>query len=194
MSGRPKIFDNEEVISKATEIFWEKGYEATSTEDLLSAMGIGKGSFYLAFKGGKRELYEKVVQQFGERAHTRLKMEIRNSKEPLEVVRNFFYEIAQGSKKAHGNGCFMGNTITELSAVDHALAHLATAELQALEGIFEDAIRHAQQKGKMKNKEEAALIARFLVTAWNGLNITRRMYPDKKTLQPLIKKYLEVLR
>ena len=54
MAGRPKIFDEQEVISKASQIFWEKGYEAASAEELLKAMGIGKGSFYLFFKGGKK--------------------------------------------------------------------------------------------------------------------------------------------
>lgn len=55
MAGRPKIFDEREAIQNATEIFRNKGYDTASAEELLNAMGIGKGSFYLAFKGGKQE-------------------------------------------------------------------------------------------------------------------------------------------
>ena len=64
MAGRPKIFEEKDIINKAIEVFWTKGYEAASSDDLLAAMGIGKGSFYLAFKGGKKELYEKSLEQF----------------------------------------------------------------------------------------------------------------------------------
>jgi len=54
MAGRPKIFDEQDVINKAIEVFWGKGYEAASADELLKAMNIGKGSFYLSFRGGKR--------------------------------------------------------------------------------------------------------------------------------------------
>jgi TetR/AcrR family transcriptional repressor of nem operon len=52
MTGRPKTFDERAVIERAQRVFWRRGYSAASTDELLAAMGIGKGSFYLAFPGG----------------------------------------------------------------------------------------------------------------------------------------------
>ncbi len=73
MAGRPKIFDKKDVIRKASEVFWKKGYEASSAEVLLSAMQMGKGSFYLHFKGGKKELYQRSLDLFSKEAMERFK-------------------------------------------------------------------------------------------------------------------------
>lgn len=54
MRGRPAVYDNEQILQKAQQVFWTKGFTATSLEDLLKAMEIGSGSFYNAFKGGKK--------------------------------------------------------------------------------------------------------------------------------------------
>ena len=64
MAGRPRNFDENEIIRKASEIFWRKGYESSSAEELLEAMNMGKGSFYLHFKGGKQELYKRSLDLF----------------------------------------------------------------------------------------------------------------------------------
>src|SRR5690606_4205010 len=76
MAGRPKIFDEKEAIRKATDVFWKNGYEASSTEELLSAMGIGKGSFYLHFKGGKKELYQRSLDLFSDDAMKRFNQKL----------------------------------------------------------------------------------------------------------------------
>ena len=60
MAGRPKIFDQEKALEKASKLFWEKGYEATSLEDLITVMGIQKGSFYNTF-GNKKQLGLKIL-------------------------------------------------------------------------------------------------------------------------------------
>ncbi|RBL89743.1 TetR/AcrR family transcriptional regulator [Chitinophaga flava] len=193
MAGRPKIFDNEEVINKAIAVFWSKGYEATSTEDLLEAMGIGKGSFYLAFKGGKKELFEKVLEQFRQQADARMIKELANSDNPLDVIRNLFYNIAHAPKKVHHNGCFFGNTIVELASIEPQLMNKSVGLLQQLEDTFREIIIAAQKHGQLKNSMRPDLLAKHLITAWNGLNVTRRMYPDEKTLLPLIEIQLQVL-
>ncbi|PSL46405.1 TetR family transcriptional regulator [Chitinophaga niastensis] len=193
MSGRPKIFDDQEVIGKATELFWRQGYEATSTEDLLAAMGIGKGSFYLAFKGGKKELYEKVLEQFNEKAITRSKKELAASKDPIEFIRNFFRSIVTSPKKIHQKGCFFGNAIAELSNTDILLMRKAANHLKELEELFHDALTIAQKNGQLKNQQDPALLARTLLSNWNGLGITRRIYPDNEILSELIEMQLKIL-
>lgn len=56
MAGRHKTYDEQVVLDKAIEVFWKKGYELSSAENLLKAMGIGKGSFYFAFKKWKTRI------------------------------------------------------------------------------------------------------------------------------------------
>jgi Transcriptional regulator len=193
MAGRPPIFDEQEVLEKATHLFWTKGYEATSTDDLLNAMGIGKSSFYHAFKG-KRELFEVVIDRFVNQTVDGLLKDIETSQHPAEAIKRFFRAIATTSPAIHQKGCFMGNIIVELSNIDKSLENMAIKKLKKMEQLFTRQIAKAQQNGQLKTKEDAATIARYLVTQWNGLNITRRMYPDAAHLAPLIELQLSVLK
>ncbi|MFY0255109.1 TetR/AcrR family transcriptional regulator [Chitinophaga sp. 30R24] len=190
MSGRPKIFDDEEVIRKATEVFWRQGYEATSTEDLLTAMGIGKGSFYLAFKGGKKELFEKALQQFSENAIARFKQGLNATDNPIAYIKEFFLSNTQ---KMQQRGCFFGNTVAELSNTNALLMKKATHHLQMLEALFQEALQRGKQQGLLKSDKDPVLLARLLLNNWNGLGITRRMYPDNETLYELIEMQLKML-
>lgn len=61
--GRPRAFDREDALAKATRLFWTKGYEATSMTDLTEAMGIGSPSLYAAF-GSKEALYAEALNHY----------------------------------------------------------------------------------------------------------------------------------
>ena len=61
--GRSKAFNEELVLDKAIEVFWAKGYEATSIQDLVDAMGIQRGSLYGTF-GSKQELFLKSLDRY----------------------------------------------------------------------------------------------------------------------------------
>jgi len=193
MAGRPKIFDKREVVDKAADLFWSKGYEAASTEELLAAMGIGKGSFYLAFPEGKRELFEKALDQFNNSALQRLQATLEKGSEPVEAIRRFFLDMATAGREEHLKGCFMGNTVTALSNIDDDLKEKAVQRLKQLEQLFHSAISKAKKQGTLRTGEDAATLARYLLTVWNGLNITRRMYTDPKALRPLIELQLKIL-
>ena len=193
MSGRPKIFNEEEVIQKAIDVFWKKGYEASSTEELLSAMGIGKSSFYLAFKGGKKELFEKAMKQRSDQALQRLEKGLEESENKIEFLKSLFRNIADTKSNRYLNGCLLGNSIAELSNTNEELKIKASSLLLKLELVFLKIIKEAQAAKKIKSREDPEMLARYLLTIWNGLNISVRMHPDPKFLKPLIEKQLELL-
>jgi TetR/AcrR family transcriptional regulator, transcriptional repressor for nem operon len=194
MTGRPKIYDEQEAVGKAREVFWEKGYAATSTEDVLTAMGIGRGSFYLAFEGGKKELFEKAIKQFHRESFEIFEKQVNQSGEPIGMIKGFFYSIAQKDVHTHKKGCFIGNTIVEMSLIDTYMEQEAVLILKEVEQLFKTTIKKAQASGQLKTKADPELLARHLITLWNGLNITRRMYPDNAALKPLIEMQLGVLQ
>jgi TetR/AcrR family transcriptional regulator, transcriptional repressor for nem operon len=194
MTGRPKIYDEQEVLEKAQHVFWEKGYSATSTEEVLAAMGIGRGSFYLAFEGGKKELFEKAIKQFHRKSFEQFEKIVRESSEPIEMIREFFRNIARNNAHTHKLGCFIGNTIVEMSILDAYLEQEAVLILKELEQLFCTTIKKAQANGQLKTRIDPEILGRHLITLWNGLNITRRMYPDNAKLKPLIDMQLEILQ
>jgi TetR/AcrR family transcriptional repressor of nem operon len=192
MAGRPRIFNEDDVIDEAIKLFWSKGYEATSTDDLLEGMDINKGSLYHAF-GSKKELFAKALDFFGAKSLKALENKLLSAKSPVEGIRNFFMELADASNPVHQKGCFMGNSIAELSNNEKQLRDKAIGNLIDLENLFFKYIDKAKKSKELKTKEDARLLARYLITLWNGINITRRMYPDKEQLAPVIKMQLAVL-
>jgi TetR/AcrR family transcriptional repressor of nem operon len=192
MAGRPRIFDEEEILNKAVNLFWANGYEATSTEDLLDGMKINKGSLYHAF-GSKKELFSRCLDFFASHSLKAIDTKLKEAKTPVEGIRNFFLELAKANNQAHQNGCFMGNSLAELANIDKQLKEKAIANLMAMENLFYEYIEEAKRSKELKTKEDARILARYLVTLWNGINITRRMYPKKELLEPVIKMQLAVL-
>lgn len=193
MAGRPSIFDEEKVLDKATELFWTRGYEATSLDDLLGVMGLGKSSFYHAF-GSKKELFGKVMERFVNDATHRLARDLPTHPRPMERIREFFREIADSGWSRHKKGCFMGNTVVELTNSDRTLCTRAIRRLERMEELFRHYIEAAQKSGELQTKEDPVVLARYLQTMWNGLNITRRVHPDPAALRPLIELQLQILK
>ncbi len=193
MTGRPKTFDEHEVIDRAQRVFWRRGYSAASTEELLAAMGIGKGSFYLAFPGGKKELFEKTIAQFHRDGLRQLEQQVAASAQPLDVLKDYFRRIATAAPEAHDQGCYLGNTVMEMTSLDPPLQQAAGQLLKQLEALFRQVIEQAQTSGQLANRTDARLLARHLLTLWNGLSVTRRLYPDQAQLSELIELQLAVL-
>lgn len=192
MRGRPTIFDNEKLLMQAQQVFWTKGYTATSLNDLLDAMGIGSGSFYNSFKGGKKEVFSKAIQQ-RRKAFDDFKAELNQSEEPVRLIKDFFLSIASDSKDNHLKGCIIANTVAEMTFVDQDLEDEAVEILKEVEQMFTDTLHKAQQAGQIRNTTDATLLGRYLITLWNGLNVTRRMYPDGAMLRKQIEMQLEII-
>jgi TetR/AcrR family transcriptional repressor of nem operon len=193
MAGRPKIFDEQEVVDRAVDVFWTKGYEAASADELLAAMGIGKGSFYLAFKGGKKELYEKSLKQFSARFDKQLLHDTAVSKDPVQLIRDFFMALVDDPLSKQMRGCYLGNALVQLSDGDADTKAVAAGLLAKTEETFTDVIRKAQQQKKIKNKAKPEVIGRYLINLWNGINVTRRSYPNDKSLKEVLEMSLQVL-
>lgn len=192
MRGRPTIYDDQQILLKAQSVFWTKGYTATSLEDLLKAMDIGSGSFYNAFKGGKKELFRKAILQ-RRAAFNQFKAELKKNESPIELIKDFFRSIAESDSLVHLQGCIIVNTVVEMTFVDEELEKESVAILMEVEKMFTAEIEKAQKKGILKNQTDPVILGRYLITLWNGLNVTRRMYPDNNILKEQIEMQLEII-
>ncbi len=192
MRGRPSSFKHDAVMEKAQKVFWEKGFGATSLEDLLKAMDMGSGSFYNTFKGGKKELFSKAIQQRRE-AFREFKAKLAGAVSPVAEIRDFFLSLADADHNTHLRGCIIANAVTEMTFLDSELEEEASQILKEVEQMFADAIRREQLAGTVLNQSSPELLGRYLITVWNGLNVTRRMYPHRKVLRELIEVQLSVI-
>lgn len=192
MRGRPSTFKEKEVIQKAQQVFWSKGFTATSLEDMLQAMNMGSGSFYNTFKGGKKEVFKKALNQRRE-AFKQFQEAVANSNNPVELIKDFFRSMATADLNTHMQGCIIVNTIVEMAALDKELEKEAVAILKDVERFYTDTLSKAQKEGQLKTKIAPELLGRYLITLWNGMNVTRRMYPDNELLLQQIEMQLEII-
>lgn len=194
MVGRPKIFDEKEAIRKATQVFWTRGYEASSTEELLSAMGIGKGSFYLQFKDGKKELYQRSLDLFSDDAMNRFNQKLSETGDEIAFLKKFILSLADSTHEQKQKGCYLGNSIVEMSNIDPKTKAHSGALMDKLERAFVNIIRKAQKSKRINNQADAKLIAKYLINIRNGINITMRTESNKENLKNVLNLSLEILK
>lgn len=193
MSGRNKEFNESSALSDAAEVFWVKGYESASTEDLLQAMGINKGSMYNAF-GNKRELFRQVFDAFSQRSTVAIKAIFDKHKNPVDAVKEVFRDVARPADlQAHKKGCFYIKILSEMSGMDDELAEVARQKLLDVEGIYLTYMKKAVKEGYLKGNIPPETLAKYLVNMWNGLSISRRIY-GRKDLEKLIELNLEIFK
>lgn len=192
MKGRPTMFEHSELVNKAQGVFWKKGYTATSLGDLLTATGVGSGSFYNSFKGGKKEIFRAAILQRRE-AFNDFRKELERAESPLSLVKDFFRGIAKTSRADHLRGCIIANTVVEMTYVDEELEAEAIRILKDVEQMFVAAIEKEKGLGRLKNPLSALVLGKYLMTFWCGLNTLRRIYPDEKMLAAQIEMQLDII-
>lgn len=193
MAGRHRLFDEKEIIRKALTVFWKKGYHLSSADELITAMGISTGSFYLSFKGGKKELYERTLVQFASNCNTNFRNELMQQENPALYIREFFLSMVEAPTFIQAVGCYLGNSLIEMSTSDQHTKELVITLLKEIEGVFCEAIRKAQVSGFLKTTQSPELLGRYLINFWNGINITRRMYGRDGFTREMIEMNLKVL-
>lgn len=192
MPGRIREFNEDKALESAAEVFWIKGYEGASTEDLLEAMELNKGSMYNAF-GNKRELFIKVFNWFAGRSIQNLKDVFKKHGNPVNAIKEIFYAVAQSNDPlSNAKGCFYVNILGEMSGVDEDLAKIAQQKLLDVEALYYKELKKGIENGVVPGSLHAKTTAKYLVNLWSGLNITRRLY-SRKDLEHLVEMNLKIL-
>lgn len=191
--GRPKQFDRDEALSRAVELFRERGYEGASTDDLLRAMGIGRQSLYDTF-GDKHTLYMEALSRYHEIARERFTSEIVRAEAPLEAIERMLLEVADEPPVERARGCLLVNATTERAPLDPEVARLVRENRRMCERSFEHAVRAAQAEGSLPRGLDASAASELLFTTLQGLRVTAKAGASPATLRAVAKLAIEGLR
>jgi len=190
---RRKQFDPDEALQQAMELFWEKGFEATSIQDLLNRMGINRFSLYDTFTG-KRELFEAALTRYLEEQVEPQVREMREGREGFASVRRYFdMLVARATAPAGWWGCLMVNTAVELAPRDRDAAKRVKEYMEILEEAFYRALVRARKAGEMKSVLPASLLARFLAGNVISLQVMARSRTPMRELRRQVDLGLSVL-
>jgi TetR/AcrR family transcriptional regulator, transcriptional repressor for nem operon len=190
--ARQKEFDPDLALEKALEIFWRQGFTATSMQDLVDGMGVGRGSLYETF-GSKEALFAKAIDKYSIRALTLMTATIEQSEEPIEAIRGLLQQIAKGSSNDAPCGCFLVNTTVELASHDDALAAQLRTGWGRLEQAFMRGLRRAQKAGDLPATKDPRALSRFLVNTIHGLGVGAKYQLDRRRARDVIDVALDAL-
>lgn len=148
--ARTKAFDPDAALQSALELFWRRGYEATSMADLVDGLGIARAGIYATF-GSKRELYLRALERYGEQCDPALLAELSQPGPVLPavrgLVRRYAREAAEDGDGGLRRGCFVTNTAVELAPHDPGAARRVAASLGHLETALTAALVRAEAQG-----------------------------------------------
>jgi TetR/AcrR family transcriptional repressor of nem operon len=181
--ARPKEFDPDVALHKAMELFWERGYEATSMAQLTETLGIGRASLYATF-GDKRQLFLRALRRYVE---TRDPSPIELLSRPgpaLPAVRTLVeLYVEESVDDEQRRGCMVVNSATELCPRSGSVSRLVALNWDALEGAVAAALTRAQAQGELAAGKDPRALARFLLVVLQGMRVIAKGDPDPGRLR-----------
>ncbi|MEM1217072.1 MAG: helix-turn-helix domain-containing protein [Bacteroidota bacterium] len=191
--ARPRTFVEEEVLQRAVKLFWEKGFHATSMQDLVERLQINRASLYATF-GDKRQLFERTMQYYQTVSHQRLQQHLWAYEQPQLAFRELLYQTAaQTCQDPKRKGCFFVNVTTELAARDESLLTFLSKNRLQTEQIFLDYLRERQAQGYLATATDLPALASLLFTFYNGLQVTTKLRPELAKIQAMIDVFVRQL-
>ncbi|MBC2873727.1 MULTISPECIES: TetR/AcrR family transcriptional regulator [Streptomyces] len=184
--GRPKQFDPDLAVERAMEVFWSKGYAATTPQDLVDALGIGKGSLYNTF-GSKRELFERALCRYRDGQALAL-VELLEADGPVkELLRRTLRLLAEMDLADPGRrGCMAVNTAAELGGRDEEAVALVRRMFDRTEDAFRALIEKGQRTGEIAAGRDARGVGSLLLNTVIGLRLMARVADGPERLDRVI--------
>lgn len=191
--ARTKDFDEAEVLKKAVDLFWLKGYNATSMQDLVDGLGISRSSLYDTY-GDKHTLFIKALESYKGASSGQMCSIINSDKPAKETIRQLL-EMVTGelTRDQNHKGCFMVNAEVEVAPHDEEVSKLICANDQQVEDAFYIVIKKGQESGEIKNTEDARALARFTFNTVKGIRVTAKTTNDAGVFEDIINMTLSVL-
>jgi TetR/AcrR family transcriptional regulator, transcriptional repressor for nem operon len=191
--GRPREFDLDQVLAAAGDIFWARGYEATSTRALTERTGLTPASLYNAF-GDKRNFYLRALRYYLDQVLRERITRLESSLAPGRAIAEFFREIiARSLADPEHRGCMLMNSAIEVTPEDPEMQRIIADETVVIERFFHRCAVAAQKNGEIPRREPAEDIARMLLALLVGLRVLARIRPDAKLLNGLVRPTLTML-
>ncbi|MEO3817970.1 TetR family transcriptional regulator [Plantactinospora sp. B24E8] len=172
--ARAKEFDPDTVLQQALELFWRRGYEATSMADLVEHLGIAKASIYATF-GNKQEFYAKALRRYLDTTDPRIMAELSQPGPVLPAVKSLVERyVTEAAEDDQQLGCMVVNSAVELAARDPGVARLVEASWAHLETALTSALMRAKAQGELSADADPQALARFLLVFFQGVRVLER--------------------
>ncbi|MEO9510924.1 MAG: TetR/AcrR family transcriptional regulator [Flavobacteriaceae bacterium] len=190
---RVKQFDEKEILNKAMELFWKKGFHATSMQHLVSHLGINRASLYDTF-GGKEALFNSAFSEYRSTARHFFKSIFDKENTVRKGLKELFdTAIEEAVTDEDRKGCFVVNTTTELIPGDEGLRKVLQDNATNIQQLFIDYIQEGIDANEFDNSKNAEGIGLMLYTLYIGLRVAAKTDSDPEKLTRMVRAGLSVL-
>jgi len=191
--ARPKTFNEEDVLDKAVEVFWVNGYEATSMQDLVDAMGIQRGSLYAVF-GSKQQLFLRSLERYGAVVVKQFLAILESKPSAVESIALFFTQLVEHIVTAGPfRSCLVTNSAIERGLTDTATKQQVVRLLNALEKGFDQSLQRALSNGEISPDLDLTKGAQFLTCSMQGLLVMGKVCTERSVLEGITQVTLSIL-
>ncbi len=181
-------FDRERVIEDVMELFWRKGYNGTSMQDLVDVTGLNRSSFYNSF-GDKFSLFEEALQYYQRQQDEFLQESFAEAKSPKMAIISLFKGISDDIRGGNQKGCMFTGCTTEMSH-EPAVKDFLVANKDRVVTSFSTLLRQAQELGEIAMTKDPETIALYLFSSLQGLRLTSMIEPN---LEAVTEEILSIL-
>jgi len=188
---RVKLFDKDDVLKKAMLLFWDKGYHATSIQDLVTALGINRGSLYDTF-GGKKNLFEQALALYCNH-NIKITREFLQSEESVKLAIKKLFQVFIDDSVEDKKGCFVVNTTTELSCEDDIINAALLHNKDNFEAMFCECLKKGQESGEISQDKDIKSLSYMIYVLFSGIRVVARLEKDNQRLHKLSNVVLSLL-
>ena len=185
--ARPKEFDQEKALHRAISIFSQKGFAATSTDELMRAMDVGRQSMYDTF-GDKPALFLNALEVYVSENVRAINVELQAPGSPLASIRRALVHFAERRDLSSTDGCKGINAICEFGMRDEDVTRITRTAARILRHTLMDALRRAQMEGELDAQTDLESLADFFESTLAGIRIGAKAGKTR----PALKRIAEV--
>lgn len=182
---RTKEFDPDEIADAVMRVFWQRGYAATSIQDLVEGTGLSRSSLYSTF-ASKQGLFQQALRRY-EAVTTSNVALLASAGTPKALIRVLLMRIAEDElTDPQRRGCLVANAALELAGQDEAAGELVVHNFQRLQKALEKLIQRGQQSGETDVRKNPRALARFFVNTMQGMRVLSKGSPPSQRRQCLL--------
>jgi TetR/AcrR family transcriptional regulator, transcriptional repressor for nem operon len=191
---RNKAFQEEEVLERAMQVFWKKGYNATSMEDLVTGMGINRASLYDTF-GDKKQLFLKILAFYQNQSNRNINalMALKKPSPKAQLIAFVEFLMDESLESQEPRGCLLANATSEMALLDADICQFVTNNVHSFEKTFENLIQEGQALGEFKANISPQYAATFLSNFLYGIRTVSKTKPDATKMRESLVLALSVL-
>ena len=188
---KTETFNRAQVLEQATEAFHDKGYNATSMQDLVDATGLNRSSIYNSFVS-KLELYLECLKSYENKFNRETSKTLLKASNPLDAIELIFgLYIKIISTETYDNGCLISNCKAEMANHEKTITAFLINNQKNMLDLLEDLVSKGQDQAIINGKQTAKDYALYLFSSLQGFRMTGILITDRTQLKSIVKSILQ---